>query len=81
MYMCKNCTHSNEGGTMKNCNDCISRLICPTRGRTCDGFNNKETFKCLLMMISPNTDWSKVLKFVEDLQKESADEEVGEDNQ
>ena len=53
------------------CDDCVSRYICPVRGRACMGHNSINVFKGLLKQFSPNTDWDRVLDEVEQTRKMS----------
>ena len=53
----------------KLCDDCVSRFICPVKGRACMGHNSKEVFKGLLKQFCPDTNWDMVLDEVEQLTK------------
>ena len=55
------------------CFNCMSREICPLRGRPCDGWDNPGLFRGLLKMISPNTDWDGVFEMLEKNRKLGGD--------
>ena len=55
----------------KTCDNCISRLICPTKGKVCAGHNDEKVFKGLIKLsFGYKLDTNKILDDIESIQYE-----------
>lgn len=54
----------------KSCDTCVSRFICPLKGRPCSGWNDEGLFWGLHKAVAPTVAWDRVAEHVKSLQRE-----------